>query len=119
MKNSTVTIEATSDGYSSKRRVVVDGREVPNVRSVKTSLSVDEAPVLTLELKPVQNIKIENALIAVDGVVMPESVEQALWEYLAAKYASATDVTMLRPKRGRVIDVTTLVTSNASGATVK
>lgn len=75
MKTSTVTIEATADDYSSRGRVVIDGQELPNVRSVKTSLTVDKPPVVTLELNLVQDIKIENASITLDGIVMPESVE--------------------------------------------
>lgn len=95
MPTSTVTIEARGDGYSSKGRVVIDGQALPNVRSAKTSLTVDKPPVVTLELNRVQNIKIENASIVVSDVAMPASVEQVLWKYLAKKYRRVIDVTKL------------------------
>lgn len=93
---STVTIDVNGIGMGA---VTVDGAEISRyVRSVSASVTANEAPVVTLSLAIPESIELryEGADLIVGGVVMPVSVELALWRHLSSKYGRAVDATTMQ-----------------------
>ncbi|MDR6447452.1 hypothetical protein J2794_003568 [Paraburkholderia terricola] len=93
---STVTIDVNGAGFG---KVVVDGAEISRcVQSVSTAVTANEAPIVKLSLAIPGTVQIrhEGADLLVDGVVMPASVELALWRHLSSKYGREVDATTVQ-----------------------
>jgi len=95
-KQCTMVIDVNGAGFGT---VHVDGTPVKFVCAVSTSVVANEAPVVRLSLAIPDSLKVryDGADLIVDNIVMPESVEIAIWRHLSSKYGNA-----------REIDVTTL-----------
>ncbi|NPT38552.1 hypothetical protein [Paraburkholderia xenovorans] len=90
----TITIDVNGVGFGS---VSVDGTEIKSVQAVSVAIAANEAPAVNLRLavRERAQLRCEGAVLVVDDVVMPASVEMALWRYLNGKYAKEIDVTTL------------------------
>lgn len=95
MKSPKIKIETIRPGgelVPTRGRVAIDGKEIPGVRRVTTVVSVDEPPLVRLDLCLGHEVTIEDGAIHVSDVVMSPSLERALWEHLRQKYGRKTDV---------------------------
>ncbi|MDR5775930.1 MULTISPECIES: hypothetical protein [unclassified Caballeronia] len=75
--------------------MAIDGIEIPCVHRVTTVISADEAPMVRLDLGLGHDVTIKNGSICVNNVVMPSSVERALWKHLRLKYSGEIVVSTL------------------------
>lgn len=86
MKNQcNVVVDVNGAGFGT---VHVDGVSIKCVQAVAASVVANEAPIVKLQLAIPNLLKLqyEGADLIVDGIVMPESVEVAIWEHLSSKY---------------------------------
>lgn len=93
---STVTIGVNGAGMGT---VTVDGADVSRcVQSVSTAVTANEAPIVTISLAIPGTLQMqyEGADVRVDGLVMPASVELALWRHLCSKYGREIDATTVQ-----------------------
>ncbi|MFM0256073.1 hypothetical protein [Paraburkholderia sediminicola] len=92
---SAVTITVNGAGFG---KVVVDGVEIKSVQSVSTDVTANEAPIvkLSLAIPGTVQVQYQGADLLVDGIVMPASVELALWRHLSGKYGREVDATTLQ-----------------------
>lgn len=90
----TVTIDVSGAGFGS---VFVDGTGIKSVQAVSVAIEANAAPVVNLRLavREGARLRCEGAVLVIDDVVMPASVEAALWRYLSRKYEKSLDVTTL------------------------
>jgi hypothetical protein len=92
---STVTIDVNGAGFG---KVVIDGVEINCVQSVSTTVTANEAPIvqLCLAMRETVQIQYQGAQLLVESVVLPTSVELALWRHLSGKYGREVDATTLQ-----------------------
>ncbi|CAN7609289.1 hypothetical protein LJR034_004662 [Caballeronia sp. LjRoot34] len=91
---SLVTIDVNGSGFG---KVSVEGTELKSVQSISVAIEASAAPAVNLRLAMREGVRLrcEDAVLVIDDVVMPTSVELALWRYLSGKYEKEIDVTTL------------------------
>lgn len=87
------TIEIAVNG-AGRGTAHIDGVEIKFVQSVMTEVAANEAPVVKLSLAVPDTLKLryEGADLIVDNIVMPESIEVAMWRHLSSKYGKAREI---------------------------
>ncbi|MDE1139555.1 MAG: hypothetical protein PW999_07840 [Paraburkholderia tropica] len=96
--NSKPTIEIAVNG-AGRGTAHVDGVEIKFVQSVTTEVAANEAPIVKLSLAVPDTLKLryEGADLIVDNIIMPESIEVAMWRHLSSKYGKReVDATTIR-----------------------
>lgn len=90
-----ITIDVNGVGFGS---VSVDGTEIKSVQAVSVGIAANEAPAVNLRLavRERAQLRCEGAVLVVDDVVMPASVELALWRHLCGKYGREADATTIQ-----------------------
>lgn len=75
------------DSCATRTKVFVDGQELSHLTGVRFNFGLEKFPEVEIDMSLISgDVDITDGVLKIGSIEMPESVEQALFDYLCEKY---------------------------------